>query len=67
MARKLTCDVCGKRYETLGSYSNDDVPWWWICGRCFTKADVIAASEDRWPDAKDFARLKVKAATTAKR
>jgi hypothetical protein len=56
MPKKLACDVCGKFYESLGSY--DDIGDWWVCWRCFEKADVMAAREDRWPEAKDFTQLK---------
>jgi hypothetical protein len=55
IAKKLACDVCGKFYETLGSYDNSD---WWVCLHCFEKADVMAAEQDRWPSAKEFTRLK---------
>ena len=53
---KLSCDVCGKFCKTLGCY--DDSGKWWICLRCFSKADAMAEREDRWPDETDVARLK---------
>ena len=54
---KLTCDVCGKLYDTLGCY-NEAGEDWFVCFRCFEIADAAAAKEDRWPNNKDFARLK---------
>lgn len=53
---KLTCDVCGHLYQTLGVYG--DTEDWFVCLECFSKADAMAAKEDRWPDSKDFARLR---------
>jgi hypothetical protein len=53
--KKLACDACGRLYETLGSYGDDR---WFVCLRCFEKADAMAAKEDRWPSGRDFARLK---------
>lgn len=55
MKKKLTCDVCGKRHKTLGSYGDDD---WWMCLECFEKADELAAKDDRWPDERDFKAVK---------
>jgi hypothetical protein len=49
--KKLRCDVCGKRYETLGGYGDSAPLGWWICLKCFGKADAIAEREDRWPEA----------------
>jgi hypothetical protein len=59
--KKLTCDVCEKPFDTLGSYGGGDAEEWWVCFKCFEKADAIAEKEDRWPDAGDFARLKAQA------
>jgi hypothetical protein len=56
--KKLTCDICGKLYETLGSYGNHTDDEWWMCLKCFGKADELAAKEDRWPDARDFKTVK---------
>ena len=53
----MMCDICGKGFETLGSYGDDK---WWICLECFDKADKRAALEDRWPDSRDFLHLKLK-------
>jgi hypothetical protein len=59
-AGKLTCDVCGKPHATLGSYGDRDSEsqMWWMCLKCFGKADDLAAKQDRWPDARDFKAVK---------
>lgn len=57
MARKLKCDLCGKLHATLGGYEDDGGSHdgsWWVCLKCFAKADKLAAKDDRWPDARDF-------------
>jgi hypothetical protein len=47
--KKLICDVCGKGFGTLGSYGDDH---WWVCLKCFEKADALAALDERpWQDA----------------
>jgi hypothetical protein len=51
-AGKLICDICGKRYDSLGKYES-----WLICLRCYNNADVMAYREDRWPNETDFAAL----------
>lgn len=58
MIRKLTCDVCAKLCATLGSYGDRYDGEWWVCLRCFAKADELAAKADRWPDARDFKTVK---------
>jgi hypothetical protein len=61
---KLPCDVCGKLSNTLGRYSENSK--WWVCHRCFEKADAIAEKADRWPDDNDFAQLRwVRQSTTS--
>jgi hypothetical protein len=55
--KKLRCDVCGKLYETLGGYGDSAPPGWWICLKCFAKADAIAKREDRWPEPRDFEKV----------
>lgn len=55
-SNKLACDVCGTLHATLGSY--DDENKWFVCFRCFEKADAVAEKEDRWPNGNDFAQLK---------
>jgi hypothetical protein len=57
-AGKLACDICGKLYGVLGSYGDHDDGGWWVCLKCFAKADELAEKEDRWPNARDFERLK---------
>ena len=49
---KLRCDICGKWYATLGCYGGQH--GWWICVKCFSQADKLAAKEDRWPDERDY-------------
>ena len=53
--KKLACDACGKPQKTLCTY--DDFRWF-VCMRCFEKADAMAAKEDRWPNHQDIVRLK---------
>lgn len=57
MTRKLKCDVCDKLYPTLGNYGDKE---WWLCLKCFAKADALAAKDDRWPDERDFQIVKSK-------
>jgi hypothetical protein len=52
----LLCDVCDKPHKTLGRYTRSGQ--WAVCGRCFAKADAIAARKDHWPTDDDFARLR---------
>ena len=54
---KMICDICGKAFPTLGRYGDDK---WWVCLKCFDKADAMASACDRWPDARDFEKLKQK-------
>jgi hypothetical protein len=60
---KMKCDACGKLYEVLGRYGDCD---WWVCWRCFDKADRLSYEEDRWPDIRDFEAVK-KLATSLER
>jgi hypothetical protein len=57
--RTLRCDVCDKPKQVLACYTESQK--WWVCDRCFFKADLIAATEagrdNRWPCDEDFARL----------
>jgi hypothetical protein len=55
MTRKLKCDVCEKLYTTLGNYGDKE---WWLCFKCFAKADALAAKANRWPDERDFRMVK---------
>lgn len=61
---KIPCNICGKKFATLGSYGDEINPTtgqrWWLCLQCFEKADALAALENRWPDARDFRHLKTK-------
>lgn len=54
-SKKPACDVCGKRFDTLGSYGDDE---WWVCMNCFDTADAIASLGHKWPDGETFAALK---------
>lgn len=64
MVQKMKCDICRKSYESLGSYSDEKGPGyngrWWMCNKCFEKADELAAKNDRWPDARDFKKVRGK-------
>lgn len=53
----LRCDVCGKPQPSLGGYG-PGCEGWWVCLKCFGKADAIAEKQDRWPNASDFQALK---------
>lgn len=53
---KLACSICEKGFATLGCYN--DGGGWWLCNKCFSKADALAARDDRWPDARDYIRLR---------
>jgi hypothetical protein len=57
---KLYCDICGKGKSTLGSYGygGEDARQWWICLPCFGRADKLARRADRWPDERDYIKLK---------
>jgi hypothetical protein len=57
---KLKCDICGKYYKTLGGYTEPAVAPgedWWVCLKCFEKADAMAEKEDCWPNEVHFRRL----------
>lgn len=51
----LICDICGKKFETLGGYGVED---WWVCLKCFSKADACSELHDRWPNEEDFIQIK---------
>jgi len=56
---KLNCSICGRSSNNLGLSSNTELyPEWLVCNRCFEIADKLAAQEDRWPDRRDFKKLK---------
>ena len=57
---KVVCDVCGKGFATLGCYGEEKEKgkMWWLCFKCFNKADERSALEDEWPDARDYQHLK---------
>lgn len=57
----MNCDICGKKFKTLGNYGDGDK--WWICLKCFDKADTRAFRDDRWPDARDFEYLRDQCST----
>jgi hypothetical protein len=54
---KIACDICGKYHATLGGYG-EGCEGWWVCLKCFGKVDRVAQAEDRWPNVKDFKKLR---------
>ena len=56
---KLNCSICGRSSRNLGLSTNTELyPEWLVCNRCFEIADKLAEQEDRWPDRRDFKKLK---------
>jgi hypothetical protein len=54
---KLRCHICNKLSLYLACHS-DERPRWMICFPCFERADRLAKAEDRWPDERDYRKLR---------
>jgi len=58
--QRRRCDICERNYASGGHRDGDRT--WWLCARCFNKADIMSFHEDRslMPNETHYEKLRAK-------